>query len=147
VNRLVQMVVGGVLVEEVGQVAVGAGVAVEHGRRGVVESLGQPGGVDSLRVGLDRALGAASAVANADGHRVGHGQRPERPEQVAAGPWTLLRDRHQAAQITVAEMPDEIRRKLPNEVVDELLAGARTEEEIVGPGGVLSQLTNLRERA
>lgn len=30
---------------------------------------------------------------------------------------------------------DDIRRKLPDEVVDELLAGARTEEEIVGPGG------------
>ena len=45
-------------------------------------------------------------------------------------------------------MPDEIRRKLPDEVVDELLAGARTEEEIVGPGGVLSQLTKrLVERA
>jgi hypothetical protein len=26
-------------------------------------------------------------------------------------------------------------------VIDELLAGARTEEEIVGPGGVLAQLT------
>jgi Transposase, Mutator family len=45
-------------------------------------------------------------------------------------------------------MPDEIRRKLPYEVVDELLAGARTEEEIVGPGGLLSQLTKqLVERA
>jgi putative transposase len=46
------------------------------------------------------------------------------------------------------QMPDEIRRKLPDEVVDELLAGARTEEEIVGPGGLLSQLTKrLVERA
>ncbi len=46
------------------------------------------------------------------------------------------------------QMPDEIRRKLPDDVVDELLAGARTEEEIVGPGGVLSQLTKrLVERA
>ena len=45
-------------------------------------------------------------------------------------------------------MPDDIRRKLPDEVVDELLAGARTEEEIVGPGGLLSQLTKrLVERA
>jgi transposase-like protein len=33
-------------------------------------------------------------------------------------------------------------------VVDELLAGAKTEEEIVGPGGLLSQLTKrLVERA
>ena len=29
-------------------------------------------------------------------------------------------------------VPDEIRRKLPDDVVDELLAGARSEEEIVG---------------
>jgi transposase-like protein len=33
-------------------------------------------------------------------------------------------------------------------VIDELLADARTEEEIVGPGGVLAQLTKrLVERA
>ena len=45
-------------------------------------------------------------------------------------------------------MPDEIRRKLPDDVVDELLAGAETEEEIVGPGGLLAQLTKrLVERA
>jgi putative transposase len=43
---------------------------------------------------------------------------------------------------------DEMRRQLPDEVVDELLAGAKTEEEIVGPGGLLSQLTKrLVERA
>src|SRR2546421_45133 len=33
-------------------------------------------------------------------------------------------------------VPDDLRRQLPDEVVDELLAGARTEEEIVGPGGL-----------
>jgi putative transposase len=45
-------------------------------------------------------------------------------------------------------VPDDLRRQLPDEVVDELLAGARTEEEIVGPGGLLSQLTKrLVERA
>ena len=45
-------------------------------------------------------------------------------------------------------MPDDLRRKLPDDVVDELLAGARTEEEIAGPGGVLSRLTKrLIERA
>src|SRR6476659_2421899 len=43
---------------------------------------------------------------------------------------------------------DEIRRQLPDELVDELLAGAKTEEEIVGPGGLLSQLTKrLVQRA
>jgi putative transposase len=41
-----------------------------------------------------------------------------------------------------------MRDKLPDELVDELLAGANTEEEIVGPGGLLSQLTKrLVERA
>ena len=45
-------------------------------------------------------------------------------------------------------MPDDLRGKLPDELVDELLAGARTEGEIVGPGGLLSQLTKrLVERA
>src|SRR5262245_2686131 len=38
--------------------------------------------------------------------------------------------------------------RLADEVIEELLAGARTEEEIVGPGGVLAQLTKrLVERA
>src|SRR5438876_7912311 len=45
-------------------------------------------------------------------------------------------------------LPDEVRDRLADEVIDELLAGARTEEEIVGPGGVLAQLTKrLVERA
>jgi putative transposase len=46
------------------------------------------------------------------------------------------------------EIPDAIRDRLCDEVIDELLAGARTEEEIVGPGGVLARLTKrLVERA
>src|SRR6266545_3863592 len=46
------------------------------------------------------------------------------------------------------ELSDEVRARLADEVIDELLAGARTEEEIVGPGGVLAQLTKrLVERA
>ena len=36
-------------------------------------------------------------------------------------------------------VPDDLRRVLPDEVIDELLAGRRTEEEIAGPGGLLSQ--------
>jgi transposase-like protein len=48
----------------------------------------------------------------------------------------------------VGDLPREVRELLPDEVVDELLAGARGEEEIVGPGGLLSQLTKrLVERA
>jgi putative transposase len=46
------------------------------------------------------------------------------------------------------EIPDAVRDGLADEVLDELLAGARTEEEMVGPGGVLAQLTKrLVERA
>ena len=38
--------------------------------------------------------------------------------------------------------------RIADEVIDELLAGARTEEEIAGPGGLLAQLTKrLVERA
>jgi putative transposase len=38
--------------------------------------------------------------------------------------------------------------EVPGEVIDQLLAGARTEEELAGPGGVLAQLTKrLVERA
>jgi hypothetical protein len=37
---------------------------------------------------------------------------------------------------------------ISDEVIDELLAGARTEEEIAGPGGLLARLTKrLVERA
>jgi putative transposase len=46
------------------------------------------------------------------------------------------------------EVPAGMGELLPDELVDELLAGARTEEEIVGPGGLLSRLTKrLVERA
>jgi putative transposase len=46
------------------------------------------------------------------------------------------------------ELPLELRQQLSDEVIDRLLAGARTEDEIVGPGGVLAQLTKrLVERA
>src|SRR5437588_553977 len=46
------------------------------------------------------------------------------------------------------ELSPEVRDRLADEVIDELLAGARTEEEIVAPGGVLAQLTKrLVERA
>jgi hypothetical protein len=46
------------------------------------------------------------------------------------------------------ELSPELRDQLSDEVIDQLLAGARIEEEIVGPGGVLAQLTKrLVERA
>jgi putative transposase len=46
------------------------------------------------------------------------------------------------------ELPPGVRDRLSDELIDELLAGARTEEEIVGPGGLLADLTRrLVERA
>ena len=46
------------------------------------------------------------------------------------------------------ELAEEVKALLPDELIDELLAGARTEEEIAGRGGLLSQLTKrLVERA
>ncbi len=46
------------------------------------------------------------------------------------------------------ELADELKALLPDELLDELLAGARTEEQITGRGGLLSQLTKrLVERA
>ncbi len=46
------------------------------------------------------------------------------------------------------ELAEEVKALLPDELIDELLAGARTEEEIAGQGGLLSQLTKrLVERA
>ena len=48
----------------------------------------------------------------------------------------------------VGDLPDRVKALLPDEVLDELLAGAQGEQEIVGPGGLLSQLTKrLVERA
>jgi putative transposase len=48
----------------------------------------------------------------------------------------------------VGELPAAVGDQLSDAVVDELLAGAGTEEEIVGPGGLLAQLTRrLVERA
>jgi putative transposase len=46
------------------------------------------------------------------------------------------------------ELAEEVKALLPDGLIDELLAGARTQEEIAGPGGLLSQLTKrLVERA
>ena len=45
-------------------------------------------------------------------------------------------------------LPAGLRERLGDELIDQLLAGARTQEEIVGPGGLLAQLTKrLVERA
>src|SRR5436309_5772935 len=64
-----------------------------------------------------------------------------------SGESRLVREATASAGI-LEQVPDDLRGKLPDELVDELLAGAKTEDEIVGPGGLLSQLTKrLVERA
>src|SRR4051794_13516297 len=53
-----------------------------------------------------------------------------------------------ARGLPVATLPDEVRERLSDELIDELLAGARTEQKIAGPGGLLADLTRrLVERA
>src|SRR5919197_5653314 len=70
-------------------------------------------------------------IDNASGERSEPGGRVQRPADGAP-----------------LEIPDAVRDRLADEVIDELLAGARTEEELIGPGGVLAQLTKrLVERA
>ena len=51
-----------------------------------------------------------------------------------------------AGSVQSLGMPSE--RRISNEMIDELLAGASTEQEIAGPGGLLAELTKrLVERA
>src|SRR5436305_1447596 len=77
------------------------------------------------------------------------GEFPER----ATGPELRVGESLLAGEATAAagileQVPDDLRRVLPDEVIDELLAGRKTEEQIVGPGGLLSQLTKrVVERA
>ncbi len=77
-------------------------------------------------------------IDSAGGARSEPGGRAQRPAGDARPPQGL----------PPVGLPREVRDRLADEVIDELLAGARTEEEIVGPGGVLAQLTKrLVERA
>jgi putative transposase len=76
----------------------------------------------------------AELIASASGVR---SESVGRAEQPAGG----------APSVGVELLP-EVRDRLSDEVIDQLLAGAGTEEEIVGPGGVLAQLIRrLVERA
>src|ERR671930_2579784 len=92
----------------------------------------------------------------AGGERSEPGGRAQRgagePLRAAAGgrelPAELVDDAVNRARVrsAVGELPGGGR--LSDAVIDELLAGASTEEEIVGPGGLLAQLTKrLVERA
>jgi putative transposase len=75
---------------------------------------------------------------SAGGERREPGGRAQRPAGAARSP----------QDPRLAELPPEVRDRLSDDLIDELLAGARTEEEIVGPGGLLADLTRrLVERA
>jgi hypothetical protein len=79
-----------------------------------------------------------AGLESAGGERSSPGGRAQRSAGAARRP--------QAPPIV--DLPPEVRDRLSDELVDELLAGARTEEEIVGPGGLLADLTRrLVERA
>src|SRR5947209_6828210 len=70
------------------------------------------------------------------------------PSSEPSGVESRLAGESTASAGMLERVPDDLRRPLPDDVVDELLAGANTEEEIVGPGGLLSRLTKrLVERA
>ncbi len=77
--------------------------------------------------------------ARAGGERSEPGGRAQRDAGAARSP-----DGHRPPAELAAEVCD----RLSDELIDELLAGARTEEQIVGPGGLLADLTRrLVERA
>jgi len=60
----------------------------------------------------------------------------------------VIDDAINRARIRTAVGPLADGSRISNEVIDQLLAGASTEEEIVGPGGLLAELTKrLVERA
>jgi putative transposase len=81
---------------------------------------------------------ATAEVDSAGGLRSEPGGRAQRP----AGAARLLEGRSPVG------LPGGVRDRLSDELIDELLDGARSEDEIVGPGGVLAQLTKrLVERA
>jgi putative transposase len=91
----------------------------------------------STEIETDHELIETVGVDSASGSRPGPGGRAQQPAGGAR--------RREGPPL---ELPDEVRDRLADEVIDELLAGARTEEEIVGPGGVLADLTRrLVERA
>ena len=104
------------------------GIEELEGRAGVKRS--EPGG----RAELD-----AGARGGAPGGRLGRELRQELVDEA------LDRARRGLA---VGELPAEVREHLTDSMIDELLAGRRGEAEILGPGGLLGDLTRrLVERA
>src|SRR3982750_988218 len=100
------------------------------------QDMGRAAGVERSEPG-GRAQRAAAGGAAAAGSR----RRRELPEE-------LIDDAVNRARVRTAVGPLPDGGRLSDEVIDELLAGAGSEQEIVGPGGLLAQLTKrLVERA
>ena len=110
-------------------------------------------GFEGLGLGIAPGLPGGDRSELVERAEIGAGQ-PRRGAR-AAGPPGLSPELIDGALERVAErrrvrqalgMPAD--RRISNELLDELLAGASTEEELAGPGGVLAQLTKrLVERA
>src|SRR3954469_16442127 len=72
----------------------------------------------------------------------------ERSEPAGRAELSAGAARRAPGSVPGGELPPGVRDRLSDELIDELLAGARTEEELVGPGGLLADLTRrLVERA
>jgi putative transposase len=99
------------------------------------------------RAGVERSEPGGRAQRDAGGAGPDAGVPVERlPAELVEG--ALARARLRERGLPVEGLAPEARERLSDELVDELLQGARTEEEIVGPGGLLACLTRrLVERA
>src|SRR4051794_35000099 len=99
--------------------------------------------VEGRAAGVERSEpgGRAQLVAGGRAAAVGPGGRRELPEE-------LIDDAVNRARVRSAVGSFGDGGRISDEVIDELLGGASSEEEIVGPGGLLAQLTKrLMERA
>jgi hypothetical protein len=72
----------------------------------------------------------------------------ERSEPGGRAEFSAGAPRRARGSVSDDELAPAVRDRLSDELIDELLAGARTEQQLVGPGGVLADLTRrLVERA
>jgi putative transposase len=93
---------------------------------------------------------AASDLYGAGGEPLGEPTAPPLGSERQRG--SQIKDRRVEDAVDRARLRRMVKRsdgdRIPNDVLDQLLAGAKTEQEIAGPGGLLAQLTKrLVERA
>src|SRR5688572_12249268 len=128
-----------------------------EGRAGVERS--EPGGRAELSAGargraaegLPAAAGSLAAWARERGLPGGPEEVADRLGRSRELPRELVDEALEQARVrraAAAALPDEVRERLTDELIDELLAGRSSEAEIVGPDGLLGELTKrLIERA